>query len=349
MKLLLLSRYGNLGASSRLRHYQFLPGLAQHGVDVNVVPLLGDDYLIDLYAGRPIKYFSVIRGYWRRIFALVSSKEFDLVWVEKEVFPWLPFLFDKFLLRKPFVVDYDDAWFHRYDLHSNKLVRMLLSRRIDGVMKAAAVVTVGNNYIYERAVQAGAKKIEVIPTVVDVAKYSLANFSDSEFVSIGWIGTPATVKYLDFLIGPLRQLSAFHSVKLKVIGASLRIDGVDVECIPWSEATEVESIREFDIGVMPLLDSEWERGKCGYKLIQYMACGIPVVASPVGVNKDIVKDGVNGYLAADESAWVRVLGNLIVDRALRKKLGSAGRDLVAREYSLQAVSKKIFNVLNSVS
>ncbi|WNP28407.1 glycosyltransferase family 4 protein [Moraxella sp. DOX410] len=145
---------------------------------------------------------------------------------------------------------------------------------------------------------------------------------------MSWIGSPSTVKYLETIKEPLQQLAKKIEYKLRVIGAEFNLPDVQVEGLPWSEATEVENIANADIGIMPLLDSPWERGKCGYKLIQYMACSLPVIASPIGVNNEIVEDGINGYLANNALQWLEQLESLLLDANLRQQMGLKGREKV---------------------
>jgi glycosyltransferase involved in cell wall biosynthesis len=137
--------------------------------------------------------------------------------------------------------------------------------------------------------------------------------------------------------------------KLRIIGANVRLPGVDVEELPWTDATEVESIAACDVGLMPLLDSPWERGKCGYKLVQYMACGLPVVASPVGVNSDLVTVGVNGFLAATPEQWVSSLERLIREASLRRSMGIQGRRRVEADYCLQVTAPKLSSLLRQAA
>jgi glycosyltransferase involved in cell wall biosynthesis len=140
-------------------------------------------------------------------------------------------------------------------------------------------------------------------------------------------------------------LAASRPIELRVIGAEVSIPGVDVQCLPWKEETEAESIAQCDIGIMPLKDSPWERGKCGYKLIQYMACGLPVVASPVGVNVQIVRDGENGFLADGLQDWEIKLSQLLENSPLRSSMGNAGRARVEQEYCVQRVAPRLAQML----
>ncbi|HQM46895.1 MAG TPA: glycosyltransferase family 4 protein, partial [Smithellaceae bacterium] len=165
---------------------------------------------------------------------------------------------------------------------------------------------------------------------------------------IVWIGSPSTVQYLKLIYQPLLELRKCCAFTLRIIGARIEMPGLDTEYIHWNETTEVSSIQTCQVGVMPLWDSPWERGKCGYKLIQYMACALPVVASPVGVNREIVQENVNGFLADDERQWVATLETLLGDKELSQRMGFAGRKRVEEEYCIQKTAPRLIQYLKSV-
>jgi len=351
MKVLLLSRYSSLGASSRVRCYQYIPYLRNQGFDVTVAPLLDDNYIKDLYAGKRKRISLVISSYIRRIRSLLDARSYDLLWIEKELFPWLPAWAEGILtrLKIPYIVEYDDAVFHRYDLNSNRAVRLLLGNKIDAVMRQAAVVIAGNEYIAKRARISGARRVEILPTVIDLEQYSPGPINKNKIFTIGWIGTPVTARYLHVVGSALADVCQNKLARVLLVGSGqITLDGVPVEIRPWSKETEVEAIHSFDVGIMPLPDSPWERGKCGYKLIQYMACGRPVVASPVGVNTQIVEDGINGFLASTRDEWVHALNALQDDYDLWKRMGIAGRRKVETHYCLQVTAPQLAEILRSV-
>jgi len=351
MKILLLTRYGRLGASSRMRSLQFLPWFEQASMKCTVAPLVDDTQLQVLYQKGSYHLLDMFQAYCRRIHAMVQRHRFDLVWIEKEALPWFPAWVEGFLLRGvPYVLDYDDAIFHNYDQHFSVSVRRFLGRRIDRLMAGACLVIAGNAYLAKRARDAGAPWVEIVPTVIDLDRYAVEPVSvpSSEQLRIVWIGSPSTVQYLSLLREALAVISEKFSFRLRVIGwGAIDLPGVDVEFVPWTEATEVSLIKACDIGVMPLPDSPWERGKCGYKLIQYMACGLPVVASPVGVNGEIVRVGENGFLANTAREWVDALGRLLTDAALRQQMGRMGRKRVEEVYCVQQVAPRLAALLRS--
>ena len=352
MKVLLLSRFDRLGASSRVRSYQYLHFLKRGGIDVTVAPLLEDDYLSNFYSGKINHMRFRLVAYLRRLAQLLKSHQFDLLWIECELFPWLPawgeVLLARFGIR--YIVDYGDASFHRYDVHPNGVIRRLLGNKIDIIMRYSAQVVVGNDYLAVRARHAGAKCVEYVPTVVDLERYRTKQQGGDTSFTIGWIGTPITVRHLDLVRPVLSEFCKGNNSNIVIVGGgSFNLDGVQVMTLPWSEDAEVSQIQNFDVGIMPLADEPWEQGKCGYKLIQYMACGKPVVASPVGVNSKIVDHGTNGFLARSKEEWLEALTTLRDNTELRKKLGEAGRKKVEKVYSLQVTAPRLLAILKSVA
>ncbi len=350
MKLLYLPRYERLGASSRLRFYQYVSYLQNQGLEFSAAPLLSDAYIKKMYAGR-LRWKEIFNGYWRRFCNLLYLKNFDAVWLEKEFLPWIPAWIELSLLpnRTKLIVDYDDAVFHQYDQHRYFIVRWLLGNKIDAVMHRANLVVAGNSYLAERARQAGANWIEILPTVVDTSNYSVAPKEQNREVTIGWIGSPATAHFLRLIALVLNELAQNKNVRFVAVGANAdQLVDLPVSAEPWTEDREVDLIQQFDIGIMPLPDEPFERGKCGYKLIQSMACGKPVVASPVGANSEIVRDGVNGFLATSQTDWVAALTKLINDPSLRLKMGNAGREQIESQYSLHTAGPRLYGLFQSL-
>jgi glycosyltransferase involved in cell wall biosynthesis len=344
LKVLALSKYGTLGASSRLRIFQYIPVLKQEEIDISIFPLLDNDYLEALYHQSSGKLLSLINGYFKRIIKLIQSKRYDFLWIQGELFPWTPPLVETFLykLNIPYIVDYDDAIFHNYDQHPNAFVRRFLGKKIDTVIKFSSLVSVGNSYLEKRAKSAGAKWIEYLPTVLDHTRYNPKIKQNKKTISIVWIGSPSTMKYLKDISPVLSKVAKKRNIKLVVIGGGhFEVENLQVECLPWQEETEAHDILKGDIGIMPLRSSPWEEGKCGYKLIQYMACGLPVVASPVGANCVIVQNNVNGFLASELQEWEEAVIKLIDNYQLRKQMGENGRKRVEERYSLEIWSGKL--------
>lgn len=352
-KVLALTKYGRLGASSRMRFLQYLPWLQRAGIEVTVRPLLLDELLEARYQSGAYGWRSLVRTYAERYRLLRQRSDFDVVWIEKEALPWVPLAIERVLLRGvPYILDYDDAVFHQYDQHPHAWVRRFYGRRLDGLMAGAALVVGGNNYLAQRARDAGSRWVKVVPTVIDLDRYHIKTNAPvvGEVPRIVWIGSPSTARYLNLLLGPLRIIAEKQPFILRVIGGGMiDMTGLQVEAVAWSEETEVENIRSCDLGVMPLVNSSWEQGKCGYKLIQYMACGLPVVASNVGVNADIVQDGKNGFLVNTSDEWVTALGKLLADSLLRSRLGLSGRQLVEQSYCIQQTGSKVATLIQAVA
>ena len=340
--VLVLTRYERLGASSRVRFLQFLPALESQGFTFDVQPLLGNDYVRSLYGGPPVGAGNLLRAYGRRFRALSRRMRYDLIWLEKEALPWLPTWMEIARLQGlPYVVDYDDAWFHRYENH---WLSFMLGHKIDAVMRVAHTVVAGNDYLARRARQAGARQVEIVPTAIDLERYrDLLAAPAGEAVTVGWIGIPLNAHYLSIVAPALR---AVPSIRLHVVGAPVPADlNIAAESFPWTEDTEVARIAAFDIGIMPLHDTPWERGKCAYKLLQVMAAGKPVIASPVGANVQVVQHGINGFLADTAEEWADALRTLAADPALRARMGAQARKTVEDHYAAAAIAPRLAVIL----
>jgi glycosyltransferase involved in cell wall biosynthesis len=345
--VLLLTRYERLGASSRVRFLQFLPALEQQGFTFDVQPLLDNAYVRSLYGGPPVGGGSLVRSYARRFRALARRMRYDLIWLEKEALPWFPTWLEIARLQGlPYVVDYDDAWFHRY---VNHWLSPLLGHKIDAVMRVAHTVVAGNDYLARRARQAGARQVEIVPTAIDLERYrDLPVVPRTDGVTVGWIGIPLNAHYLT-IAGP--ALRVVDQLKLHVVGAPVpgELAGIPAESFAWSEDSEIARISAFDIGIMPLHDTPWERGKCAYKLLQVMAAGKPVIASPVGANAQVVRHGVNGFLADTTEEWTNALRTLASDPALRQRMGAEARRTVQDRYSAAIVAPRLAAILQQAA
>jgi glycosyltransferase involved in cell wall biosynthesis len=250
-------------------------------------------------------------------------------------------------MRVPYVVDFDDAIFHTYDQHRSSLVRWILGQKLAPLILRARSVVVGNGYLESYVRGHGAHKVVRIPTVVDIQHYRVVDEPPAQEIRIGWIGTPETAHYLYIVRAALRSLGSERAIRLVTIGAPPLEDfGVPMEQHPWTENTESEVLQGIHIGIMPLPDQAWERGKCAYKLIQYMACGRPVIASPVGVNRDIVTNDV-GILASTSIEWTEAFRVLASDPIRRRACGAAARRLIEREYSLEATAPRLVRLLQA--
>lgn len=350
MKILILPRYEPQAASSRYRFYQYITYLKTQGWEVTVKPLLSNNYIKYLYEKTPLPVSEILLGYFKRMIQILNKKNFDLIWLQQEAFPWIPSFIEKIIVNRKtkIVADYDDAFFHRYDQNKNLIVRSLLKDKIDSVMEYSNMVLAGNNYLLERA-KLNNKNVKLFPTVVDTNIFKNTNPIKDAVFTIGWIGSPGTSKYIKLIEDVLKEVSLEKDIRINLIGADkIKINGVSFNHIKWDQNTEVEEISKFDVGIMPLPDNPWERGKCGFKLIQYLSCKVPVIGSPVGVNRDIISNEFNGFQANSSDEWIKYLRLLKNDKELALNMGENGRKFVEEKYSLQRNVVKLTNYFNEI-
>jgi glycosyltransferase involved in cell wall biosynthesis len=356
-RVLYLTKYSENGPSSRVRTFQLLDYFSKDFENFNyfitISPFFSAKYIDLMYNGKN-SYFEFIRGFFKRCHLLFRLNNFDAVVIEKELFPRMPVFFYKFFkIRKiPYLVDYDDATF---DISSNKY----LLYKYNYLLSNAAIVSCGNSYLINRVKQFGAKKTIYIPSVIDDRRYF--NFvkktkvynNDSEII-IGWVGTPSTIHYLEDILNVFEVLSVDFKIRLVTIGAEISsffLDNrnIDYKFFSWDLETEVEEISKFDIGIMPLRNSSWEKGKCAYKLIQYMALGVPVVGSKISANIEVIGEKEEfGLLAVDLNDWILKLTMLIENKSLRNKFGSLGKTRIFHSYSINSIKDKYFNTLDEL-
>lgn len=356
MKVLFLTKYDNSGASSRLRFYQYIEYLEERGIKVSTSSLFSDEYVSCVGESKYKLIFSILKSYFHRFLFLFNMRQYDVIFIQAEIFPKLPALFEWLMsfINVKYIVDYDDAIFHNYDTSRNKSIisRLFLKNKIDKVMLYSKLVVVGNDYLGERA-RKNNKNVLVIPTVVDYKRYiKKSNYDLNNEIVIGWMGSPSTQKYLLILKDVLLNLSNIYNLKIVLVGPNKKIlddlKGLNVHLLSWEEDLESEHINLFDIGVMPLVNDKWEKGKCGYKLIQYMACGVPVIASNVGVNSEIIHKSQSGYICDNENDWHESFIDLIENIDKRISFGNNGRCSVINNYSLQSKKDIMYSMIKSI-
>lgn len=355
MRVAAFTKYGRLAASTRQRLLQYLPALYQAGIEVNYRPLLDDNYVATLASGKPYSRTQVGRSYVNRLRQVTSSIDCDLIWVYAEMFPYLPSGFEKLVLRagKPVIYDFDDAFFHQYESHPTPVVRTMLKGKLEPLLRGATACCCGNGYLLEYAKQFCGASI-LFPTVVDASLYYPASDAAraTKPLTIGWIGSPSTWRYVKPLMPLLQELAQEFGLVIRIVGAGVGaeadiFDGLQL--VEWREDDEIDQVRNMDIGIMPLPQEDWAKGKSGYKLIQYMSCGLPVVASPVGVNVTLLEGGDVGFLATSIAEWREALTRLIRDPQLRERLGAAGRRRVEAHYSVQRHAPRLIELFASVA
>jgi glycosyltransferase involved in cell wall biosynthesis len=356
IKVLALSPIPEEGAGCRFRVSQYVPYLRAAGFDVTISSFYTPEFFKLVYqpGQHARKAASFLRLAAKRFAEAFTLGDYDLVLLYREAIPLGPPIIEWLISRRgiPIVYDFDDAIFLPNVSEANRAISFLKNPgRVAQVVRRSTRVVVGNDFLagYARRFN---DAVTVIPTAVDTNRFTPRPPQPSDparRLVVGWIGSPTTFPYLEALAGTLREVAKDHAFTLKVSGAGrpVQFPGVTVEDVKWSMAEEVTLFNTCDIGVYPLTDDEWSKGKCGFKAIQCMACGVPVVAAAVGVNREIIVDGVNSFLASTPQEWVDKLGRLLSDAALRHRMAIAGRRTIEERYSLQVTAPQLAAVLSS--
>jgi glycosyltransferase involved in cell wall biosynthesis len=332
----------------RYRIEQWAPLLRREGVYVTLSPFLsrrGMDVLFEPgYVA--VKAGETLRGYLRRLAEALRSISADVIFVYREAALLGPTWIERLLtLRRPLVFDFDDAIYLNDTSQANAWSRRLKpSAKAATLCRLARHVTVGNEFLAKFA-RDHAREVTVIPSTIDTDFYRIEPRARNRVPVIGWTGSVTTAPYLTALAPALRRLREKREFELRVIGAKADIEGLAVRCLPWRAETEPDDLRVLDVGLMPLPDDEWSRGKCGMKALQYMALGIPPVVAPVGVNKTIVQDAVNGFHARTDDEWIDRIALLLEDESLRRRLGREARKTVEESYSARAHAPRVARIL----
>lgn len=338
LRVLYLAKTDRTGPSSRYRIYQYLPHLSARQLDVTVAPLLDGEYVSRRNLGTlgPWLLAYAIKRYLGRLRELLGSSRFDLVVVQDQLFPYLPAIAEQWLLaRTGFVLELDDA------IYLNPTLTALHERKLSRLARSARAVIVGNTTLAQFVADAGGRPI-VIPTVIDVERYPIAQHEERSPVAIGWLGLPYNHRYLEALRPAFARLAETRAIVLRVMsGKPPDLGPVPVEYVPWREDEEATFLATLDIGIMPLWDDRWCRGKCAAKLLQYMAAGLPAVASDIGTNVTVIRHGINGLFARTTHDWHEHLARLADDVTLRTRLGAAARETVAKDYALSSWAEKL--------
>lgn len=327
----------------RFRFEQWLSLLAPASLEVAICPFFTTGTFSRLYQpGHNIaKAAATAVALSRRVVDALRATRADVAFVYREAFALGPPVLEAFLeARVPVVYDFDDAiWLGDTSAANAAVARLKRPSKVAKVVAGAALTTVGNPFLAQWAKQ-HSPRVRVIPTTLDVEQYRPpARRQDRPLVRIGWMGSPTTSAHLHLLDGILRQVLAGLPAELVVIGdAAFRLPGAKpgrLTVKAWRAEDEAAEVGAFDLCLMPLPDTEWGRGKCGFKALLGMAMGVPAVVSPVGVNTDIVAHGHNGLVADSPEEWLEAIGSLVGDAVLRRRLGAAGRDTVVDRYSGQ--------------
>jgi glycosyltransferase involved in cell wall biosynthesis len=341
-----------LSPSQRYRVEAFLPSLERRGIHVRYDWVLDRDDLRIFYGrhGAAAKARVAAAAAGKRLRGLVTSRGIDAFVVQREAFflggAWSEWLAH---LRAPIVYDFDDAIWLRTTSNANRRFAWLKNvSKIPHIVRLARRVIAGNGYLAGWA-RAHSPNVSIIPTCVDTDRFAPVGARPaSGAVTIGWSGSPSTIEHLRTLLPVLERVKRVYGdrVRIRVMGdPAFEHPPLGITGEPWSPQAELELLHEMDIGVMPLPDDEWTRGKCGLKGLVSMAVGAATVMSPVGVNAEIVRHGENGFLAASDEDWYELLSRLIEDASLRRRLGAAGRDTVEERYSVRRWEQALADAL----
>ena len=354
MRILFWVPYPHEGASNRFRIEQYLPYLKREDIEFTLHPFWNSAAFKVLYERGNYfkKIFFFLLGLGSRFLDIFQMHKYDIVFIHREAFPLGNCFFESVpgFFKKPIIFDFDDAIFLPFSSPQNNFIEKFKKpEKVATILKLSDRVIAGNDYLAEFALRYN-RNVSVISTPVESDKFYPIAGDAQERVVIGWIGSVTTSDFLNGMKGVFIALSKKYSnVEFKIVGGNLSIGNLpNITSKPWVLEQEVGNLRSFDIGIMPMPDNEWTRGKCGFKAILYMSMGIPSVCSPVGMNREIITDGVNGFLAAGEGQWIEKLSSLIEDPGLRRKMGLAARKTVEEKYSVKVNAPKFLKVIKEV-
>jgi glycosyltransferase involved in cell wall biosynthesis len=358
MKALFYLLDGDTNASSEHRALQFFPLLREHGIDAAAsrpVPRGVYDRLVERgnsgLLGK-LGFYSLFLAC--RALDVRRAERFDVVVVQRDLFPFGPPWLERALWRRNprLVYDTDDATYLVPSFTPRTPFQKL--RRFDKVaelVRRSRWISAATEPIAEWA-RAYNPRVSVVPMAVDLARYDAAPRLAHSPLVVGWAGTAGSLRYLEALAPVLRKLATEHAFVVRVVSGgyrSIELPGVPLDARPWRAEDHLAQLASFDIGLVPLDDSPFERAKFPFKLVQYLALGIPAVSARVGVAPEVIQDGVNGLLAGSAEEWHSALSRLIADARLRQRLGNAGRETVAEHYTLERVAPLLVDGLFSAA
>ncbi|MGZ5254219.1 MAG: glycosyltransferase family 4 protein [Flavitalea sp.] len=338
--------------SQRFRVELFFSLLQEHNIEYEVRPFLDLKTWNIIYKKASVfqKIKGVAIGFLKRIKLFIGGLGgFDYVFIHREATPVGPPVVEWMIAKiwkKKIIYDFDDAiWIS--DTRSKLMGWMKAFYKVGYICKWSYKISAGNKYLMDYAGQY-ANQVVMLPTCVDVQnQHNKIKIHKPGKVVIGWTGSHSTLKYLDALVPVLKKITSEYDAEFLVIcnqPPAFSFDGL--KFISWKEESEIEDLLKIDIGLMPLVPDDWSEGKCGFKLIQYLSLGIPSLASPVGVNINIIEEGMNGFLCSDSASWYASLETLITNHTLRETMGRKGREKILKEFSIQAHSATFLSLFD---
>lgn len=341
------------GPSQRFRFEQYLSRLENDGFTIAHHSFLSEKTWKILYSEGLIfkKMTGVLGSFFTRFKTVLSLKKSDTIFIHREASHLGPPIFEWIIakvLRRKYIFDFDDAiWLSNSSAANAKFESLKMLWKTKYLIKWADKVSAGNEYLAEYARQFNPNVI-VIPTTIDLVNHHnlITDYKHAPVV-IGWTGTLTTMQYIERIVPVLIELETQFEFKFRVISnkePDFKLNSL--EYVEWNKSTEIKDLAAIQIGVMPLEDDVWAKGKCGFKALQYMALGIPSVISPVGVNNQIIQNGENGYLVGDLQEWKEALTRLLEDESLRMQIGKAGRKTIEDKYSVNANYAKYLKILD---
>lgn len=349
MKLLFFPKYNQKGPSSRYRIYQYIPYF--EGFNIKVYSFFDNQYDVSISFKSLSGFFYLSKCYVKRLYNLLKIKKNDIVFVQYEFFPFMPFNSLFFRLKGiKYIVDFDDATFHDYDQHKNPIIRFLLRKKISNVIKNAKYVITGSPYLTNYALLHNKNVVE-IPTSIDINKYEILKSKTSDKFIIGWIGSSTTSLHLKLIIDALKLLKKRNfEFEIRLIGYSKQDDidfeELNVKYIDWNQNTEIEELNKIDVGVMPLKNFPFARGKCAFKLIQYMAVGKPTISSRFAANLKVDVNTENLF-ADTTNEWVNCFIEVISRHNDYIEVGKRNRKVIEKKYSIQSNLKKYIEIFKT--
>lgn len=341
----------NVAPGQRLKYEQYFDHWRANGYDLTISPFISRKFWGIVYQPGKIhlKVLWTIWGYLRRIWDLIRAPFYDgiyvFLWVTPFGFPW----FEKLLvgLNSNLIYDIDDMVFLGHVSDANKFILKLKGRsKMIYLMKKARHVITCTPKLDEFVRQYNQKTTDISSTIDTETYKAKTNYNFSEPITLGWSGSHSTSKYLHLIQEPLKQLSQKFPIRLQVIGdLNFTMEGIEVNAMAWKRETEVQDLGKIDIGLYPLPNEDWVLGKSGLKALQYMALGIPTIATNIGANSRIIRDGENGFLVENLKDWEEKVKLIIEDKALRKSMGEAARETVQEKFSIHANKKTYLTIL----